>query len=145
MSSGSEQQLLPVVWISCDCRYALSWKSLLLIRDFILINDVITFKLCIWEAHYKLTLLRSWGRGTKENAGEAETSSRCICSGHGLTLTEVPQVVTWNLKKAWASLYSLGLQELSLSLVLLISMAGTVFIWADIIMVPSGWQTEKES
>lgn len=83
-------------------------------------------------------------QGTKrENAGKAETSSRCICSGRGLTLTEVPQVVTWNLKKAWASLYSLGLQELSLSLVLLMSMAGTVFIWADTIMVPSGWHTEK--
>lgn len=79
----------------------------------------------------------------RENAGETETSSRYICSGHGLTLTEVPQVVTWNLKKACPSLYSLGLQELSLSLVLLISMAGTVFIWADIIMVPSGWHTEK--
>lgn len=55
----------------------------------------------------------------------------------------MPQVVTWNLKKAWASLYSLGLQELSLSLVLLMSMAGTVFIWADTIMVPFGWHTEK--
>lgn len=55
----------------------------------------------------------------------------------------MPQVVTWNLKKAWSSLYSLGLQELSLSLVLLMSMAGTVFIWADTIMVPSGWHTEK--
>lgn len=27
--------------------------------------------------------------------------------------------------------------------VLLISMAGTVFIWADIIIVPSGWHTEE--
>lgn len=79
----------------------------------------------------------------RENAGETETSSRCICFSHGLTLTEVPQVVTWNLKKACPSLYSLGLQELSLSLVLLISMAGIVFIWADIITVPSGWHTEK--
>lgn len=28
-------------------------------------------------------------------------------------------------------------------MVLLISMAGIVFIWADIIIVPSGWHTEK--
>jgi len=79
------------------------------------------------------------GQGNKrENAGETETCSRCICSGRGLTLTEVPQVVTWNLKKACPLLYSLGLHELSRSWVLLISMPGTVFIWADIITVPSG-------
>ena len=74
---------------------------------------------------------------------ERQTSSRGTCSGHGLTLADVPQVVTWNLKKACPSSYSLGLQELSLSLVLLISMAGTVFIWADTVIVPSGWHTEK--
>lgn len=88
----------------------------------------------------------SWELGQEnktENAEEAETSSRYICSSRGLTLAEVPQVVMWNLKKACCSSCSLGLQELSLSLVLLISMAGTVFIWADIIMVPSGWHTEK--
>lgn len=72
VSSISEQQLLPVVWISCDHWCALSWKNLFLIRDFILINNVVTFKLCIWETYYKPTFLRSWDRGPKEKKQERQ-------------------------------------------------------------------------
>lgn len=54
------------------------------------------------------------------------------------TRNEVSHVETWNWKKARSLVNAFGLQVLSFSLVLLISMDGTVFIRADTVTVPLG-------